>query len=116
MQPLYYELIYNVTKAALMMFSKNLAVEVIKDNIRVNTINPGLILTEGWIEPVKRITADSGGDWQGYLQKVADEYTPIKRFGTVEELANFFVFLCSERASYAVGSAYFVDGGWLRTV
>jgi len=47
---------------------------------------------------------------------VADEHTPIKRFGTVEELANFFVFLCSERASYAVGSAYFVDGGWLRTV
>ena len=40
-QPLYYEPIYNVTKAALMMFSKNLAVEVIKDNIRVNTINPG---------------------------------------------------------------------------
>ena len=67
-QPLYYEPIYNVTKAALMMFSKNLAVEVIKDNIRVNTINPGLILTEGWMEPVKRITADSGGDWQGYLQ------------------------------------------------
>jgi NAD(P)-dependent dehydrogenase (short-subunit alcohol dehydrogenase family) len=115
-QPLYHEPIYNVTKAALMMFSKNLAVEVIKDNIRVNTINPGLILTEGWIEPVKRITADSGGDWQGYLQKVADEHTPIRRFGTVEELANFFVFLCSERASYAVGSAYFVDGGWLRTV
>jgi NAD(P)-dependent dehydrogenase (short-subunit alcohol dehydrogenase family) len=115
-QPLYYEPIYNVTKAALMMFSKNLAVEVIKDNIRVNTINPGLILTEGWIEPVKRITANSGGDWQGYLQNVADEHAPIKRFGTVEELADFFVFLCSERASYCVGSAYFVDGGWLRTV
>ena len=36
-QPLWYEPIYNVTKAALMMFSKNLANEVIKDNIRVNT-------------------------------------------------------------------------------
>jgi NAD(P)-dependent dehydrogenase (short-subunit alcohol dehydrogenase family) len=115
-QPLYYEPIYNVTKAALMMFSKNLAVEVIKDNIRVNTVNPGLVLTEGWIEPVKRITADSGGDWQGYLQKVADEHAPIKRFASVAEIADFFVFLCSERASYSVGSTYYVDGGWLRTV
>jgi NAD(P)-dependent dehydrogenase (short-subunit alcohol dehydrogenase family) len=115
-QPLYYEPIYNVTKAALVMFSKNLAHEVIADNIRVNTVNPGLILTDGWIEPAKRLTADSGGDWQGYLQNIADEHTPIKRFGTVEELANFFVFLCSDRASYAVGSTYFVDGGWLRTI
>ena len=44
-QPLWYEPIYNVTKAALMMFSKTLATEVVKDNIRVNCINPGLILT-----------------------------------------------------------------------
>ena len=52
-QPLYYEPIYNTTKAALVMFSKCLANEVIKDNIRVNTINPGLILTEDWVAPPK---------------------------------------------------------------
>ena len=45
LQPLWYEPIYNVTKAALMMFSKTLSTEVVKDNIRVNCINPGLILT-----------------------------------------------------------------------
>ena len=39
-QPLWYEPIYNVTKAALMMFSKSLSTELIKDNIRVNCINP----------------------------------------------------------------------------
>lgn len=115
-QPLWYEPIYNVTKAALMMFSKNLANEVIKDNIRVNTINPGLILTPDWVNTAKKLTADSGSDWQGYLQSVANEHAPIKRFGTVEELASFFVFLCSERASYAVGATYYVDGGMLRTV
>jgi NAD(P)-dependent dehydrogenase (short-subunit alcohol dehydrogenase family) len=115
-QPLWYEPIYNVTKAALMMFSKNLANEVIKDNIRVNTINPGLILTPDWVKTAKQLTADKGGDWEGYLQGVADEHAPIKRFGTVEELSNFFVFLCSERASYSVGSTYHVDGGMLRTV
>src|SRR5262245_11652768 len=111
-QPLWYEPIYNVTKAALMMFSKTLANEVIKDNIRVNTVNPGLVLTGDWIKTAKQLTADKGGDWEAYLSDIAEEHTPIKRFGTVEELANFFVFLCSDRASYAVGSTYYVDGGW----
>lgn len=115
-QPLWYEPIYNVTKAALLMFSKNLAVEVVKDNIRVNTINPGLILTPDWIKTAKQLSAETDGDWEGYLAEVAREHAPIDRFGTVEELANFFVFLCSDRASYSVGSTYHVDGGMLRTI
>ncbi len=115
-QPLWYEPIYNVTKAALVMLSKNLANELIPFNIRVNAINPGLILTPDWVKTAKQLSAPNGGDWQGYLQGVADEHAPIKRFGTVEELADFFVFLCSERASYAVGATYFVDGGMLRTI
>jgi len=115
-QPLWYEPIYNTTKAALMMFSKTLATEVIKDNIRVNTVNPGLILTPDWIKTAKQLTADKGGDWEGYLASVAREHAPIDRFGTPEELANFFVFLCSKRASYCVGATYYVDGGMLKTV
>ncbi|KTR05367.1 short-chain dehydrogenase [Aureimonas ureilytica] len=115
-QPLWYEPIYNVTKAALMMFSKCLATELIPDNIRVNCINPGLILTPDWKKTARQLTEKSGGDWEGYLQGVADEHAAIKRFGSPEELANFFVFLCSDKASYSVGSTYFVDGGMLRTV
>jgi len=115
-QPLGYEPIYNVTKAALMMFSKNLANELIKDNIRVNTINPGLVLTPDWIKTAKQLTQDSGGDWEAHLQQVADEHAPIKRFASPAELADFIVFLCSERASYSVGATYFVDGGMLKTV
>lgn len=115
-QPLWYEPIYNTTKAALMMFSKTLATEVVKDNIRVNTVNPGLILTPDWIKTAKQLTADKGGDWEGYLASVAREHAPINRFGTPQELASFFVFLCSNRASYSVGSTYYVDGGMLKTV
>ncbi len=115
-QPLWYEPIYNTTKAALMMFSKCLSTELIKDNIRVNCVNPGLILTPDWVKTAKQLTADNGGDWEGYLQSVADEHAPIKRFGTPEELAFFFVFLCSDKATYSVGSTYFVDGGMLKTV
>ncbi len=115
-QPLWYEPIYNTTKAALMMFSKTLSTEVIRDNIRVNCINPGLIQTPDWVKTAKQLTADKGGDWQGYLQGVADEYAAIRRFGSAEELAHFFVFLCSDKATYSVGSTYFVDGGMLKTV
>lgn len=115
-QPLWYEPIYNVTKSALMMFSKTLANEVVKDNIRVNTVNPGLILTPDWIRTAKELTQSTGGDWEGYLAGVAREHAAIDRFGSPAELANFFVFLCSDRASYSVGSTYFVDGGMLKTV
>ena len=115
-QPLGYEPIYNVTKAALVMFSKNLANEVVRDNIRVNTVNPGLVLTPDWVKTAKELTADTGGDWEGHLQAVADELAPIRRFASAAEIANLFVFLCSDRASYCVGSAFFADGGMLKSI
>ncbi|MEO6395597.1 MAG: SDR family oxidoreductase [Devosia sp.] len=113
-QPLWYEPIYNTTKAALMMFSKTLANEVVGDNIRVNTINPGLVLTPDWVKTAKQIAGEAG--YEAHLQGVADEAGGMKRFATPEELAHFFVFLCSDKASYSTGSTYFVDGGWLKTV
>jgi NAD(P)-dependent dehydrogenase (short-subunit alcohol dehydrogenase family) len=113
-QPLWYEPIYNTTKAALMMFSKTLANEVVGDNIRVNTINPGLVLTPDWVKTAKQIAGEDG--YEAHLQGVADEAGGMKRFATPQELANFFVFLCSDKASYSTGSTYFVDGGWLKTV
>jgi NAD(P)-dependent dehydrogenase (short-subunit alcohol dehydrogenase family) len=70
-------------------------------------------LTAGWTEPAK---AQAGDAWQTYLQEIAQEKTPIGRFATPAEVADFFVFLCSERAAYGVGSTYYVDGGWLGVV
>ena len=112
-QPLGYEPIYNVTKAALVMFSKCLATELIGDNIRVNAINPGLVMTGDWVKTAKALTEGTGQTWEDYLQQIAEEKAPIGRFATPEEIADFFVFLCSPRASYAVGSTYYIDGGWL---
>ena len=115
-QPLDYEPIYNVTKAALMMFYKCLANEVIKDNIRVNCINPGLILTPDLVKTARQLTEGTTSTWEDYLDGIARKNTPIGRFATPEELAHFFVFLCSTRSSYCVGSTYYVDGGWLSVV
>jgi len=113
-QPLWYEPIYNTTKAALMMFSKTLANEVVGDNIRVNTVNPGLVRTPDWVKTAKQLAGEDG--FEAHLQSVADEAGGMKRFATPEEMANFFVFLCSNKAGYSTGSTYFVDGGWLKTV
>lgn len=115
-QPLGYEPIYNTTKAALAMFSKCLANEFIPFNIRVNTVNAGLILTPDWKKTAAKLGEKEGITADDYLDKLAKEYTPIGRFGTPEELARFFVFLCSPMASYSVGSSYYVDGGWLNVV
>ena len=115
-QPLGYEPIYNVTKAALMMFSKCLSNEVIGDNIRVNCINPGLILTSDWIKTATQLTAGTSSNWEQYLDGIARRNAPIGRFASPEELAHFFVFLCSPRSSYCVGATFYVDGGWLNVV
>lgn len=113
-QPLWYEPIYNTSKAALMMFSKTLATEVVGDNIRVNCINPGLVLTPDWIKTAKELAGEDG--WEAHLQSVADEYSTMKRFASPEELAHTFVFLCSDKSTYTTGSTYHVDGGMLQTV
>jgi 3-oxoacyl-[acyl-carrier protein] reductase len=115
-QPLWYEPIYNTTKAALVMFSKNLANELIPFNIRVNTLNLGLVLTPDWIKTATQLTEGTGQTWQDYIQEIAEQHAPIKRFATPEEIASYFVFLCSDKATYSVGSTYYVDGGMLRTI
>ncbi len=112
-QPLGYEPIYNVTKAALVMFSKCLANELIPSGIRVNAVNPGLVMTPDWQKTARLLTQDTDQSWEDYLQKIADDNAPIGRFAAPEEIANLFVFLCSPRASYCVGSTYYIDGGWL---
>lgn len=115
-QPLGYEPIYNVTKAALVMFSKCLANELIPLNIRVNTINPGLVMTPDWQKTAKLLTEGQDTTWEAYLDQIAKDNAPIGRFASPEEIANLAVFLCSPRASYCVGSTYYIDGGWLKVI
>jgi NAD(P)-dependent dehydrogenase (short-subunit alcohol dehydrogenase family) len=99
---------YSVSKAALLMLTRALAVSLAKDGIRVNAVCPGPISTT----PL----------WQGVLARnpeiVPEEYTqmniqvrPIKRMGTPEEMAQAALFLVSPEASYITGVALPVDGG-----
>jgi NAD(P)-dependent dehydrogenase (short-subunit alcohol dehydrogenase family) len=113
---LFNEPIYDVTKAALVMLSKCMAEEFIRDNIRVNVVNPGLIQTAPWEAYATQLATDRGTTVAVELEGIARQYAPIGRFASPEELADFMLFLCSPAASYCVGGTYYVDGGWLRVI
>jgi NAD(P)-dependent dehydrogenase (short-subunit alcohol dehydrogenase family) len=109
----YSEPIYSTAKAAMVMYSKCLGYELIGDKIRVNCVNPGLVKTPGWHVHAERGSKEQGCTPDEFYDRIAAKLTPIKRFASPEEMANFFVFLCSDKASYCVGATYYVDGGWL---
>lgn len=115
-QPLWYEPIYNTTKAALVMFSKSLSHELITEGIRVVTISPGLVLTSSWEQAADRIAAKEGSTASEVLDGIARQYAPIGRFASPEEIAEFYAFIGSSKASYCVGSNYSLDGGWLNCI
>ncbi|MGI5172720.1 SDR family oxidoreductase [Treponema sp. OMZ 840] len=115
-QPLYYEPIYNVTKAALNMYTKCLAEELIKHNIRVMAVSPGLVLTPDWYKTAGILSKKEGITEEQYFEKIAKSMTPIARYASVDEIAAFYVFLASSKASYCLGTNFHVDGGAMRGI
>ena len=89
---------YGASKAALIGFTKSLAKELGRWNIRVNAIAPGFIQTD----MVKSL--------EDKMEEVT-KHIPLKRLGTPEEVAEVCVFLASPRASYITGAVIQVDGG-----
>jgi 3-oxoacyl-[acyl-carrier protein] reductase len=96
---------YSAAKAALINYSKNLAVQVANIGVRVNCIAPGNILFPG-------------GTWERHLGKDKNKVmqmihssVPLARFGTPEEIADIAVFLCSDTATFITGACFKADGG-----
>jgi len=108
-QPIDGLLLSNGVRPGVAGLMKTLAVELGKDNILVNTVCPGRILTD-------RFLGGATGSGLSPEQYVARHSTdiPLGRVGTPEEFANVVVFLASERASYVTGVAIQVDGGVVR--
>lgn len=100
---------YASAKAALQMYSKNISRELAPRGIRVNCVTPGNILF-------------SGSNWDAKLrcdrtavEKMLEQEVPLRRFGKPEEIASVVVFLASERAGFATGANWIVDGGQTRS-
>jgi 3-oxoacyl-[acyl-carrier protein] reductase len=91
---------YDSSKAAIINLTQRLAGEVANQGIRVNAVAPGRIAT-----PLAKL---SSKEWNEAML----EATPMKRFGTPEEVANLVLFLASDAAGYITGETVSINGGW----
>lgn len=101
------EVAYATTKAALIGFTKSLAIETVEDGITVNAIMPGYIMTP----MVEGIAKDSNSENPESVVKGIAEGIPMKRLGTIEELGHLALFLASDESSYITGQGFVIDGG-----
>ena len=90
---------YNASKAGVIVLAKTLALEF-APWLRANAVCPGYVLTE---MQQAEYTPDA-------LEKLNEEI-PLGRHARTEEVADLFVFLASERASFITGQAIAIDGG-----
>lgn len=108
-QPLPELLLSNAVRPGVAGLMKTLASQLGKDNITVNTVCPGRIMTDRFLSGMKT----HGLSRDDYLSRQSTD-VPLGRIGTPEEFASVVVFLASERASYVTGVAIQVDGGLVR--
>lgn len=95
--------VYSATKAAVNAVTCALAGELGPRKIRVNAVNPGMVVTEG----VKTAGID-GSDFR----KIVETQTPLGRIGQPEDIAPLVSFLASDAASWITGETYHVSGGF----
>lgn len=94
--------VYSATKAAVDSITKTLSKELGPRKIRVNSINPGMVETEG---------THTGGFTEGDFRKQIEASTPLGRIGQPDDIAPAVVFLASDSARWITGEILVVSGG-----
>lgn len=99
-------MLYNSSKHALMGINKVAALEAAEFNVRVNTVNPGVINTR-MMRSIEENVAPGAAE---AARSAYNDAVPMKRYGEPQEVANLIVFLLSDEASYISSSSYTIDG------
>jgi 3-oxoacyl-[acyl-carrier protein] reductase len=94
--------IYNATKGAVDAITRTLAKELGPRKIRVNSINPGMVITEG---------AVAGGYTEGEMRTMFESQTPLGRIGQTEDIAPAAVFFASDDSKWITGETLLIAGG-----
>jgi 3-oxoacyl-[acyl-carrier protein] reductase len=94
--------VYNATKAAVDAITRTLAKELGSRKIRVNSINPGMVVTEGAI---------AGGYTEGDWRKMLEAQTPLGRIGQTDDIAPAAVFFASDDSKWITGETLLIAGG-----
>uniref|UniRef100_A0A5S6QSW6 Uncharacterized protein n=1 Tax=Trichuris muris TaxID=70415 RepID=A0A5S6QSW6_TRIMR len=98
-KPLHDWMFYSLTKAAMDMFTKMMALEMAPHGVRVNSINPGIIPTQ-----VHSRRSDVSNDDIDKYYKTCVSQIPMGKVGTVDDIAQMVLFLSSEKAAYITGA------------
>ena len=101
-------------RAGVAAFSKAISNELAINNISVNIICPGGVLTDRLISLVKNRAKNEKREYEEVL-KESEQSIPIKRFASVDEIAKVVRFLCSNEGGYVTGVQLSVDGGLTRS-
>lgn len=99
----------SVNRAASIAFARTLALWLAPENICVNSVNIGYVLTPQWANVHKRISPDLEPDV--FFAEMGAREVPMGRMGKPEEVAGIVTFLASARASYITGASIDVGGG-----
>jgi 3-oxoacyl-[acyl-carrier protein] reductase len=94
--------VYNATKGAVDAITRTLAKELGPRKIRVNSINPGLVIREG---------AVAGGYTEGDMRKMFESQTPLGRVGQTDDIAPAAVFFASPDSGWITGETLLIAGG-----
>lgn len=95
--------VYAATKAAVDSITRTLAAELGPRKIRVNAVNPGMVVTEG---------NASAANAEDALRKVVEAHTPLGRIGQVNDIAPAVVYFASEDSKWVTGETLFIAGGY----
>ena len=101
---------YSATKGGVRLLAKSVAMEVAADNIRCNSVHPGIIATPIWD---KIPTGAEGNKRNAPIDPAerAHAVVPLTRVGVAQDIANGVLFLCTDAANYMTGQELVIDGG-----